>query len=71
MVYALWDLESANLIETFASEEAALEEVRLTLAAFGREAVLTWGLNYRDQTGQGGAIATGEELIARALRVRA
>ncbi len=71
MVYALWDLESANLIETFASEEAALEEVRLTLAAFGREAVLTWGLNFRDQSGHGGVIATGVNLIARAVRVTA
>ena len=71
MVYALWDIESANLIETFSSEEAALEEVRLTLAAFGRDAVLTWGLNYRDSSGQGGAIAAGEALIARALRVTA
>jgi hypothetical protein len=67
MVYALWDTESANLIQTFPTEEAALREVRLSVQELGRDAVLAWALNYRDASGRGGPIAAGEALIARAL----
>jgi hypothetical protein len=68
MVYALWDTESANLIQTFPTEEAALREVRLSVQQLGRDAVLAWALNYRNAPGHGGAIAAGEALITRALR---
>ena len=67
MVYALWNTESANIIDTFGSEDAALEEVGLTAEEFGREAVLAGALNACDEAGQRVPIAEGEALIRRAL----
>ncbi|MGH2585088.1 MAG: hypothetical protein ACRDJE_09245 [Dehalococcoidia bacterium] len=68
-VYSLWDLESANLVYSFSSEEAALQEVRLSVEALGRDAVLSWGLTRYDADNRPHAIASGEELIKRACKI--
>ena len=71
MVYTLWDTATANMIDAFTSEEAALKEVRLTVEESGRPAALTWALGYKDAAGRLHSIATGDALIDRAFAVPA
>jgi hypothetical protein len=66
MAFELWEIRSGNLIDTFPSEAAALEEVRATIVEFGREAVATYALAH--ETGRRTRlIAEGEELADRAV----
>lgn len=67
MVYSLWDTEGASIVDAFASESDALEEVRLTIRQLGRIAALSWALVATAPDGQVTAIAEGEALIDRAL----
>ncbi len=67
MVYTLWDTESANIINAFATQREALEEVRLSVDEFGREYARSWGLAITDEADKLVAIATGDQLIDRAL----
>ncbi len=67
MVYTLWDAESANIINAFATEREALEEVRLSVEEFGRGYARSWGLAVTDERDRPVAIASGDELIDRAF----
>jgi hypothetical protein len=71
MVFTIWDTESANVIDSFSSEAEALEEIRLTVASLGREAVATWVLAARDPSGRRWNVASGEDLISRAFGIAA
>ena len=42
--YELWDIESANLLAAYPTEEAALAFVRQVIAADGPAMVVTWEL---------------------------
>ena len=64
--HELWDLETGNAVDAFASEHKALEAVRDALATHGRDDVLPWGLADA-ATRQMRAVAQGEALIAGAL----
>ena len=66
MAYELWETTSGNLIDTFATEAEALEEVRATIAEFGRDAVATYSLAHETRRSTK-RIAEGNALVERAL----
>lgn len=68
MVFELWELESANLIADYETEEAALELVRTAVRAHGRDYVLTWELAIAPEDGDAETVASGEDLIERAFK---
>jgi hypothetical protein len=68
MVYEIWDIESANLVASYDSEEDALAFVRHSLPRHEHEIRSTWALALEDDDGETEAIAAGEILIQRALR---
>jgi hypothetical protein len=65
MIYELMDVESANLIGTYESEEAALAVVRAAIRAHGASAIAPLAVGCVDDKGNGALIAEGAELIAR------
>lgn len=69
MVYAIWDTESANIIDSYRSEDEALADVRDAVTRFGRTYVGSWALALHDGDNVT-AIAEGEALIDRALGVK-
>jgi hypothetical protein len=64
--FALWDLETGNLVGAYDTEAAALAVVRRSLAQWGRESVATLAL-VRESRGRTRALAEGEALAERAL----
>ena len=68
MVFQLWELESANLIADYDSEEAALDLVRTAVRRHGRDYVLSWELAVAPEDGDAETLACGEELIQRAFK---
>jgi hypothetical protein len=66
MAYELWETQSGNLVDTYPTEEEALEDVRGTIAEFGREAVATYALARETRRGTK-LIAQGRALAERAL----
>lgn len=66
-LYELWDLETANLIGTYESEHAALEDVANAVLIHGRQAVETLLLGREDADGESHLIAEGAALVDRAL----
>ena len=71
MVYSIWDLVGASIVDGFTSEDAALAEVRATVQELGREAALSWALLATDSDGRTTVVAQGEALIDRAFGVAA
>jgi len=65
--YALWDMVSANLITTFATQTEALTYVRRVIDDGQRDLVVGWALGWEDARGRGKQIAAGDQLINRAL----
>jgi len=57
--------------DTFPSEDAALEEVRLAVQEFGEQAALSWALGSKQARGGLRSIAAGRELIDRAFAIPA
>lgn len=43
-IFELWDFETSNLIDAYATEQAALAEIPCAIEADGRDAVTTWVL---------------------------
>jgi hypothetical protein len=68
VIYELWDVGSANLIDSFDSEDAALAMVRSTIGDRGRRMVRLWALTMKnlDQDGQTSTLAQGATLADRA-----
>lgn len=64
----LWDLDDANLIGTYPSEDAALDVVHYSVQAHGRGSMLTVGLGRDGVSGQTVAVAEGASLIELAER---
>jgi hypothetical protein len=67
MLFQLLDLETANAVAGFGTEAEALAEVRSVLRRHGPVAVATLALGYEDERGDGAMLASGAELIERAL----
>jgi hypothetical protein len=64
--YALWDLETGNLVGAYDTEDAALAVVRRSIAQCGRGSVVALALA-RESPGRTRNIAQGEALADRAL----
>ena len=67
MAYNLWDMDSANLVGSFATEDEALEEVRAYVREVGAAWPELWALEAVDESGRFTPIARGKDLIARAF----
>jgi hypothetical protein len=70
VVYAIWDTASANIVDSYPTEDEALADVRDAVKRFGRDYALSWALARHDDGDQIEAIAEGSELIDRAMTVR-
>ncbi len=66
--YAIYDTETANLIDTFHTEEEALALVKRAVDEDGPESVEGWVLG---QTDHAGKVLSGWELIDRAKHLAA
>lgn len=66
MAFDLWDIETANLVGDYPTEEAALDAERTSLQGHGAEAVAALALAYEDEAGETYPIATGAALVERA-----
>jgi hypothetical protein len=60
----LMDIESANLIGSYRTEDEALEVVRAAITQFGQPYVYTWALGWLDQRTPA---LIGAQLARRAL----
>lgn len=67
VLYELWDVETANLVGSYDSEEAALEDVANAVLAHGRSAVETLLLGRENADGGSQPIAEGPALVDRAM----
>ena len=68
MIYELWDIETANLVESFTTEAEALEAVRKAVDDLGRKIVRCWALISKDLgSGRTATVARGARLIDRAF----
>lgn len=68
MHYALWDLGDGNLIAETATEEEALAVVREIVEGGDQDQIGALGLSrYDDSHLYGVAVASGEELVRRAM----
>lgn len=67
-MYELWDAESGNLTEEFATEAEALAAVRDAAAQHGRAYAEAYGLIFEDAGGRSRIIAQGAALVDRSLR---
>ena len=67
MIYVLWDLDSRNLIATYATRSAALADLREAVAAHGSAYVESLMLGEEPPRGRARTIAHGPELVALAL----
>lgn len=64
--FEIWDLETRNIVDDFATEQDALDAVRDALRRHGRAYVRPWALG-RFTRAKAVAIAEGDALIERAL----
>lgn len=66
--FALWDLETGNLVGAYETEEAALAVVRRSIAEHGSDSVAGLALA-RESRGRTTSIAAGIALAERALAI--
>jgi hypothetical protein len=57
MIFELWDVSTANLVGSFATENEALVAVRVAITRHGRRVVRPWARTAKD-IDQGGATRT-------------
>jgi hypothetical protein len=67
MIYTLMDIDTGNLIGTYATEQEALTLIEHAIAAYGTEYADTLALGREDAKGYATVIAEGQELAQRAL----
>ena len=63
VTYELWDTETANLLGTYPSKDAAFQDVSRSLRARGHAAIAPLALAFEDAAGDTHPIASGAELI--------
>ncbi len=67
--FELWDLETRNLVDAFATEDEALAAVRDAYERHGEDYVLPWALARATQRSMQ-SLGEGKELIRRAFSGR-
>jgi hypothetical protein len=60
--FEIWDTDTANVLNDFPSEAAALTHVRQIVRRDGRDTVLTWELVRVPERGDAETIAIGQAL---------
>jgi hypothetical protein len=63
MGYDIYDLQTRNLLDSFRTEQEALEAVQLAIKEDGPDSVQSWALGPSDRSAKA---VSGSELIARA-----
>ena len=63
MAYELWDAETANILGSYPTEQAAALEIRDAVMQSGKVAVSHLALAFEDETGETRPIAAGPSLI--------
>ena len=66
-MFQLWEMESANLVGSYPTEDAALAVVRTAIEKYGRESMDTIVLLREDGRGRLTKITEGADLVDRAL----
>jgi hypothetical protein len=66
--YALWDLETGNLVQEFSTELDALAAIRAAIVRYGRPYAETFIVLREDRYGRSRLIAKGAGLVDLALR---
>jgi hypothetical protein len=66
MAYQLWETESANLVGSYATKDAALAIVRESAQTYGADSVATLLLLHESASGRLKKIADGSALVALA-----
>lgn len=66
--YEIWDVETANIVGFFATEDEALGTVGALLKSFGRAYADELTLSRRDGDGPSRIVATGDRLAEMAER---
>lgn len=70
-IFELWDFETSNLIDAYATEQDALAEVRCAMEMNGRDAVTTWALLRDDRESSAKAVvAMGTDLAIYATEAQ-
>ncbi len=69
-MYELWDFDSANIVNAYPTESAALAVVVAQMDAYGRAAVATWVLLKDDGGPDKLPVAEGDALADLAIRQR-
>ena len=64
MSYDIYDLETANMVESFSTEEEALAMVRDAIDEYGPQIAELWGIARSDHTTKA---LYGQALLERAL----
>ncbi len=64
--YEIWDMETRNLVDAFASEAEALQAVREAYARHGESYVLAWALAHATQR-QMTSLGEGKALVQLAF----
>ena len=65
--YELWHVPSGNIVDTYVSEDDALDYVRRVLRAYGRDRAEELLLGAENARGVSRQIATGSALVERAV----
>jgi hypothetical protein len=68
MFYALWDLETGNLVQEFPTELDVLDAIRAAIVRYGRPYAETFAVLREDRYGRSRLIAEGAGLVDLALR---
>ena len=70
VIFELWDVASANLVGSFATENEALAAVRIAITQHGKRVVRPWALTAKD-VDHGGItciLAQSASLVERATK---
>ncbi|MEA2583640.1 MAG: hypothetical protein QOF33_1725 [Thermomicrobiales bacterium] len=64
ITFELWDVDTGNIIGSFATQDESLEAVRRLLEAYGPGYAEDLDLTAREDTGTARNVASGDRLIA-------
>lgn len=69
VAYTIFDTDTGNAVESFTSEDTALDAIRTVVNKHGRSATAPWILVARAPSGERSIIAEGEALYNRAFKI--
>lgn len=69
MAFEIWETETRNIVDDFATEEAALAAVKDAIVRHGASYIASWFLAFEDERGESREIAAVDALVERALEM--